>query len=102
MATHVARCAACLAELTIQVQLDLSDIEQLITEQGKRIMTALDNLKAADEALKAEVTTFLADIAGRLSGSSDAEVQAVADDINAEVAALQGGDPANTPPPPAA
>jgi hypothetical protein len=57
----------------------------------EQIMSALDNLRAADEALKTEVAAFLQDIAGRLV--SDADLQAVADDINAEVARLQGADP---------
>ena len=63
-------------------------------------MAALDNLQAADAALKAEVTTFLADVAARLANAPDpAAVQAVADDVNAEVAALQAADPASPPPP---
>ena len=66
-----------------------------IRTQLEAIMTALDNLQAADAALKAEVTVFLADIAARLGNSPDeAAIQAVADDVNAEVAALQAADPA--------
>lgn len=61
-------------------------------------MTALDNLQAADTALKNEVVTFLQDIAARLANAPDpAAVQAVADDINAQVTALQAGDPGTTP-----
>lgn len=59
--------------------------------KGEHIVTALDNLKAADDSLKAEVVTFLADIAARL-GAEDPDIQAVADDVNAQVAALQGAD----------
>lgn len=67
-----------------------------LSKEMEKVMSALDNLKAADQALKDEVVTFLADIAGKL-GNPDADVQAVADDINAEVAALQAGDPGAVP-----
>ena len=61
-------------------------------------MSALANLQAADQELKDEVTAFLADVAARLANAPDpAAVQAVADDVNAEVAALQAGDPGPTP-----
>lgn len=80
---------------SIQDQLDR------ITRNEEKIMTALDNLQAADEALKAEVVTFLQDIATTLA-AEDPDIQAVADDINAQVASLQGGDPAAASQSPAA
>ena len=55
-------------------------------------LSALTDLQAADEALKAEVVAFLADIATALSADDPAIEQVVAD-INAQVAALQAGDP---------
>ena len=59
-------------------------------------MTALQDLQAADAALKTEVSTFLADVSAALAGSgsaSDPAIEQVVSDINAEVAALQAGDP---------
>lgn len=67
----------------------------LITEQGVKIMGALENLQAADAGLKDTVTTFLADIAGKLDGHEDPAIQAVADEINAEIAAMKAVDPGN-------
>ena len=61
-------------------------------------MSALTDLQSADTALKTEVATFLSDIAGRLGSVDDASAEAVVADIQAEVAALQGADPANVPP----
>lgn len=64
------------------------------------ILSALTDLQAADAALQQEVATFLSDIAARLANSPDpAAVEAVVNDINAQVTALQGGDPANAAPP---
>lgn len=62
-------------------------------------VTALDSLKQADADLKTEVATFLTDIATRLSGD-DPDIQAIADDIEGQVAALQGGDPETGAAPP--
>lgn len=56
-------------------------------------MGALENLQTADASLKTTVTTFLTNIAGRLDGHNDPAIQAVADDITAEVATIQGADP---------
>jgi hypothetical protein len=75
-----------------------------ITTKLEIIMTALDNLAAADAALKSEVATAIADWAAQLAGSSaanDPAIQAVADDMQAQVAALQAADtavPPATPP----
>lgn len=91
---HQDECRHCWHWRSRSEQLDRIEHKlDLQLKQGERIMGALQNLQAADVALKDEVTTFLQNISGRLGGSSDADVQAVADDINAEVAALQGGDP---------
>jgi hypothetical protein len=69
-----------------------------IDRRMEHIMTALSDLLAADDALKTEVATFLSDIAGRLSSVDDASAEAVVADINAQIAALQGADPAAAPP----
>lgn len=63
-------------------------------------MSALDNLAAADTALKAEVTSAISDWATALAAANSANdpaIQAVADDMNAQVSALQAADPANVP-----
>lgn len=62
-----------------------------IEHQETKMTVALDNLKAADQALKDEVVTFLQDIAAKLA-AEDPDIQAVADDVNAQVSALQGAD----------
>ena len=76
-----------------------------ILNRTETIMSALTDLQAADEALKAEVATFLADIATALQNAGSANDPAIAQvvsDINDEVAALQANDPATpTPAPPA-
>jgi hypothetical protein len=70
---------------------------QTIIEQQEKIMTALDALKAADVALKSEVTTAIADWATTLANASnDPAVQAVADDMNAMVTQIKAADPAVT------
>lgn len=66
-----------------------------LTRQQEHIMTALDSLQAADTALKAEVTTAIADWAAQLAAANSANdpaIQAVADDMNAQVAALSAAD----------
>ena len=76
-----------------------------INEKLGGIMAAIDNLQAADAALKAEVTTALTDFANALANSgsaNDPAIQAVADDMNAMVTQIQGADPANTQPAPPA
>ena len=55
-------------------------------------MSALTDLQAADASLKAEVATFLADVAAALS-ADDPDIEAVVSDINSQVAALQAADP---------
>lgn len=75
-----------------------------LNQKVGKIMTALDNLQAADAALKAEVTQALTDFAAALQNSgsaSDPAIQAVADDMNAMVTQIQGADPANQQPAPA-
>lgn len=69
---------------------------RLIRNQEK-IMTALDNLQAADTALKNEVTQAITDWQAQLAAAAanDPAIQAVADDMSATVAQLQGADPAN-------
>ena len=60
-------------------------------------MTALQNLQAADAALKAEVTTAISDWAATLANASnDPAVQAVADDMNNMVTQIKAADPAAT------
>ena len=67
----------------------------VINEKADLIMAALDDLMAADQALKDEVAKFLADLAGQISGGvTAAQAEAVVADINAQVAALQAADPA--------
>ena len=78
-------------------------IENQRTNQ-EQIMTALENLQAADAALKAEVTTALADFAAKLNSANSANdpaIQAVADDMNALVTQIQAADPATPAPAPA-
>jgi hypothetical protein len=74
-----------------------------ITRQLETTMTALDSLTAADTALKTEVTTAIADWATALTnanGANDPAIQAVADDMSAQVSALQAADPSTPPVPP--
>lgn len=63
-----------------------------IEQNQEKIMSALSDLQAADAALKAEVATFLADVATALS-ADDPDIESVVSDINAQVAALQAADP---------
>lgn len=65
----------------------------VLTRKAGTMATALDNLQAADTKLKQEVVTFLADQAAKVAASSDPAMQAVADDINAQTAALAAADP---------
>lgn len=77
---------------------------RVILHRMETVMAAIDNLKAADDALKTEVTTALTDFANALANSgsaNDPAIQQVADDMNALVTQIQGADPA-TPPAPAA
>lgn len=82
---------------------ELQAIRQFLetsTRHQENIMSALDNLAAADNALKAEVTSAISDWAAALASANSANdpaIQAVADDMNAQVAALQSADPANVP-----
>jgi hypothetical protein len=80
----------------------IQSLLELILRNQEKQMTALDNLNAADDALKTEVVTILADIQTALT-AEDPDVQGVADSINAQIAALQAGDPvppaAQTSPP---
>jgi hypothetical protein len=90
-------CHCCCPSKYINQRLDL------IVAGQENIVTALDSLKAADQALKDEVAAFLADIQGRLSGNpSEADLQAIADDINTEVASLKAADPGPAEQPPSA
>lgn len=79
--------------VTINQGADTAAVQKLETT----VMTALDNLQAADTALAGAVTalateqaTFLTDIAKALAaaGTDPAALQAVADDINAQAAKL--------------
>lgn len=71
---------------------------QEILNRMETVMSALQDLQQADVNLKNEVATFLTDIAAALS-ADDPNIEAVVSDINAQVSALQGGDPANAAPP---
>ena len=69
----------------------------LIIETQGDTMAAIDNLTAADTALKAEVTTALTDFAAAIvaaNSANDPAIQSVADDMNAMVTQIQGADPA--------
>jgi hypothetical protein len=82
---------------------DGPDLAAILYNQ-EMIMTALQDLQAADAALKAEVATFLTDIQTALTNAGSANDPAIAQvvaDINAEVAALQAADPATPAPAPA-
>ena len=63
-----------------------------LNEKADKTMSALTDLQNADAALKAEVATFLADVASALT-AEDPDIEAVVSDINAQVTALQGADP---------
>jgi hypothetical protein len=87
---------------SIRCQLDqiLARLSRTETNQ-ETIMTALDNLAAADTALKAEVVQAIADWQAALAAAgsaNDPAIQAVADDMSATVAQLQAADPATVPP----
>lgn len=65
------------------------------------IMSALDDLNAATDALSTEITTFLADIAGQISGGvSASDAEAIVTKINGFTSQLAAADP--TPPAPPA
>lgn len=69
-----------------------------IIKKLERTMAAIDNLQAADTALKAEVTQAITDWAAQLAAAGsagDPAIQAVADDMTATVAQLQAADTAN-------
>ena len=68
-----------------------------LTRKADTIMSALTDLQNADAALKAEVATFLADIATALQ-AEDPDIESVVSDINSQVSALQAADPANAQP----
>ena len=88
--------------LILQTLIRVEQLLIVIIQEGEYEMSALQALQQADQDLKDEVTAFLANIAGRLSGgASETEVQQIADDVNAEVAALRAGDPGATQQPPA-
>lgn len=72
-----------------------------IIKKLERTMAAIDNLQAADTALKAEVTQAITDWAAQLAaaGANDPAIQTVADDMNATVAQLQAADTAAATPP---
>ena len=61
-------------------------------------MSALDDLQAADTALKNEVAVFLADVVTALQ-AEDPDIAAVTADLNSQIAALQAGDPEAAAPP---
>ena len=81
----------------------LAAIETQLSQLNAKVdatMTALDNLQAADTALKAEVTTAITDWLAALNnanGANDPAIQAVADDMTAQVTALTAADPATPP-----
>ena len=69
-----------------------------LEERLKTMGSGLAELQAADAALATEVAAFLADVVTALqnalgSGDSDAAVQQVATDIQAQITNLQNGDP---------
>jgi uncharacterized protein YukE len=83
------------------IQTELAAIQAQLTsiqQNQETTMSALTDLQSADAALKAEVGTFLADIAAALQ-AEDPDIETVVSDINAQVQALQAADPANQAPP---
>jgi hypothetical protein len=65
-------------------------------------LTGLQNAQGADTALTAEIATYIQDVATKLntalqSGDSDAAVQQIADDLEADATALKNADPLNPP-----
>jgi len=72
LAIHEARCANCLKPLTIQVQVDLSEIEQLINRRFDRLEQLLG---VAVANIDDELTTLEADV----KGLSDDETRELAD-----------------------
>lgn len=72
-----------------------------LDERLRKMATSLDGLKAADTDLQNEVATFLQDVLNQLNGDNP-DIDAVAADIETEVAALKSNDPATPAAPPAA
>lgn len=71
-------------------------------EKVDKIMGALEDLQAANAAEAAELTTFLNDIAGQVTGGvSAAGAEAIVTAINGRVAAMQAADPVQAAAPPA-
>lgn len=82
----------------------LSAIQNTLATNQEKIMSGLDDLNAAAVALEAEQLQVLADFQTLLTqnqGDSDAAVEAIAQRINASVAAIQAGDPVPPVAPPA-
>jgi endonuclease/exonuclease/phosphatase family metal-dependent hydrolase len=73
-----------------ELRLILERVERKIDQMG----AGLTALQAADAALIAEVTAFLADVVTALQNAdSDTAVAAVATDVQNAVTNLQNGDP---------
>jgi hypothetical protein len=84
---------------------DVSFIWNGMVLQGRRFVvttpvsgSGLTNAQAADAALKAEIATYIQDVATKLQqalagGDPDSDVQAIADDLNADATTLQQNDP---------
>lgn len=68
-------------------------LDQILAEQ-KEIMAAIDTLNANIAALQAEWTKFLADLTTVLAGTgpAEAQVQAAADLVAQQTAAIAGED----------
>lgn len=82
-----------------EIHEELGRIRRLIEMKGSAIMSALTNLQTADQDLKDEVVVVLERLAGQVQGGlTEEEGNAIADDINAQVAALKSAtDPAPAP-----
>ena len=61
-------------------------------------MSSITNLQAADTSLQTEVVQILQDIVTSLAGNN-VNIDAVTADINAQITALQTGDPIQPPAP---
>lgn len=76
----------------------LEDLLTLILERQVLVMGALENLQAAQAAVDTAVAAAIAKL-GEPAGVPEADVQAVADDLNAQAVSLSGATNPPTEPP---
>jgi hypothetical protein len=83
----------------IKILGNLSEDISAIRAQGVKIMADLTNLKGASNTVQSEVATLLTDFATALgNATSQADVDAVTQQLNATAASITAADPNAQPP----